>query len=58
MRRWIRRDRSSSWCERGAAATEYALIVAGVAVVVLFGVQVFGSLLDARWTSLLTSISG
>ncbi len=44
--------------ERGAAATEYALIIAGVAFVVIFGAQVFATLLDARWSSLLTWLGG
>lgn len=46
--RWARGPAAE---ERGAAAVEYALIVAGVAVVVLFGIQVFGALLDAEWAS-------
>lgn len=45
------RSRSTVRAELGAAAVEYALVVSGVVGVVLFGVNVFGSLLDARWTS-------
>lgn len=40
--------------EVGAAATEYALVVSGIALVVVFGAQVFGSFLDERWSSMLT----
>jgi len=50
MARWWQL-RAAGRPESGAAVVEYALLVSGVVVVVLFGVNVFGSLLDARWTS-------
>ncbi len=42
--------------ERGTAATEYALMISGIALVVLFGAQVFGGLLETEWTSLLSRL--
>lgn len=57
MRDCIARSLSRSGvprAERGAAATEYALIIAGVALVVIFGAWVLGSFLDTPWASLLT----
>lgn len=51
-RRSVHRDATRD--ERGAAASEYALMVSGIALVVIFGAQVFGSLLTSEWTSLLS----
>lgn len=42
--------------ERGATATEYALIVAGIALVVLAGVTAFGGALNTWWNTLSTRI--
>lgn len=43
--------------EKGATATEYALIVAGIALVVLGAVQAFGGTLSTWFAGLGTSLT-
>lgn len=42
--------------ERGASAVEYALLVTGIAIVLLAGVSVFGDELSAFFTNLGTTV--
>lgn len=44
--------------ERGATATEYALLVAMIATVIIVGVAVFGSAVSDFFSSLGTTVSG
>ena len=42
--------------EKGATATEYALIIAGIAVVIIGGLAVFGGSLSNFWSTLGTKL--
>jgi pilus assembly protein Flp/PilA len=44
--------------DRGATATEYALLVALIALAIVIGVTAFGSALNGFFTSLGTTVSG
>jgi pilus assembly protein Flp/PilA len=50
------KDRFSS--EKGATATEYSLLVALIAFIIIVGVTAFGNALSAWFTSLGTKVSG
>ncbi len=50
------RPESTERNERGATATEYALLVTGIALVLLVGVKVFGDALSAFFTALPTKV--
>lgn len=43
--------------EKGATATEYALIIAGIAVAIVAAIAVFGGQLDTFWRGLGTKLS-
>lgn len=43
--------------EKGATATEYALIIAGIAVAIVAAIGVFGGRLRTFWSSLAGSLS-
>ena len=42
--------------DRGATATEYALLVAFIAIVIIVGVGLFGTALNTFFTNLATSV--
>lgn len=42
--------------EEGATATEYALIIAGIAVAIVAAIAVFGSSLSTFWSGLSTKL--
>lgn len=42
--------------EKGATATEYALIIAGIAVVVFGAIGIFGEKLEGIWTDLTSEL--
>lgn len=44
--------------EKGATATEYALIVAVIALVIVGAMTIFGSTLNGFWSRLTGSLSG
>jgi pilus assembly protein Flp/PilA len=44
--------------EKGATATEYAVLVAFIALIVIGGVTLFGNALNAWFTALSTSVGG
>jgi pilus assembly protein Flp/PilA len=44
--------------ERGATATEYALLIALIAVVILVGVLAFGNALSGFFSTLGTTVTG
>ncbi|MDQ0690158.1 Flp family type IVb pilin [Arthrobacter sp. W4I7] len=44
--------------EKGATATEYSLLVAFIAFIIIVGVTAFGNALSAWFTSLGTTVSG
>jgi Flp pilus assembly pilin Flp len=44
--------------DEGQDLTEYAMLVAFIAFVVLFSVTVFGTNLNAWWDSVATAVSG
>jgi pilus assembly protein Flp/PilA len=48
------KDRFSS--EKGATATEYSLLVAFIALIIIVGVTAFGSALNTWFTSLGTKV--
>lgn len=43
--------------EKGATATEYALIIAGIAVVIIGGLAVFGGKLSGFWSGIGTKLN-
>nr|AGC71611.1 hypothetical protein [uncultured bacterium A1Q1_fos_1053] len=43
--------------EEGATATEYALIIAGIAVAIVAAIAVFGGRLGSFWSGLSTKLS-
>lgn len=43
--------------EKGATATEYALIVAGIALVIIVAVGIFGTQLNSVWSRIGGSLS-
>jgi pilus assembly protein Flp/PilA len=55
MRTWLISRRLFSG-DRGATAVEYALIVALIAVVIVVGVGVFGTQLNAFFTGLFNAL--
>jgi len=50
------KERISS--ERGATATEYSLLVAFIALIIIVGVTAFGGALNTWFTSLGTTVGG
>lgn len=44
--------------EKGATATEYALIVAGIALVIIVAVGLFGTQLNGIWERIGDSLDG
>lgn len=44
--------------ERGATATEYALLVTFIAIAIVAGVTAFGTQLDAFFTRISTKVTG
>lgn len=51
LRNWIDSD-------RGATATEYGILVAFIAFIVIAGVTLFGQALDAYFDKLVTEVNG
>ncbi len=51
---YLNADRS----EKGATATEYALIIAGIALVVFVAIQTFGDTLNGLWGDINTAVEG
>lgn len=50
------KDRFTS--EKGATATEYSLLVAFIALLIIIGVTAFGTALNSWFSSLGTTVSG
>jgi pilus assembly protein Flp/PilA len=44
--------------EKGATATEYGLLVALIAMIIVFGVGMFGTALDGWFQALATTVGG